>query len=69
MCDTPEYVDIRQVLVHLYVESQSGNSMCVTHVDRRQVLVHLYIETQPGCRICLTHLNTWVEGKFWFICI
>ena len=70
VCDTPEYVDsslgsfVFRVTVRL-------SYVCDTpeYVDRRQALVHLYIESQPGCRMCVTHLNTWIEGKPWFICI
>ena len=29
VCDTLEYVDKRQLMVHLYIESQPGCSMCV----------------------------------------
>ena len=70
MCDTSEYVDRRQVLVHLYTDTVRLSYVRDTpeYVDRRQVLVHLYIESQSGCPLCMTHLNTWIEGKSWFIC-
>ena len=34
MCDTLAYVDRRQVLVHLYIETQPACPMCVTHLNR-----------------------------------
>ena len=59
VCDTPECVDRRQALVHLYIEIQPVCPMCVTaeSVDRKQDLVHLYIESRSGCPTCVTHLN------------
>ena len=62
MCDAPEYEDRRQVFVHLYIESQSGCPMCVTHLSKRiEVLVHLYIETQRAYPMCVVHMNTRIE--------
>ena len=55
--DTPEYVDRRQVMVRLYIETQQNGSFD-----------HLYVESQSGSLMCVTHLNTWIEGKSWFIC-
>ena len=35
VCGTPEYEDRRQVLVHLYINSQSRCPMGVTHLNTR----------------------------------
>ena len=55
MCDTPKYENIRQVLVHLYIESQSSSLMCVIHLNTWLVVfVHLYRVTVRLFNVCDT---------------
>ena len=72
MCDTPEYVDRRQVQVQDCKRDTARMSHFYDtpeHVDIMLVLIHLYVESQSDCPMCVTHLNMWIEGKSWFICI
>ena len=58
VCDTLEYVDRRQVMVHLYIESQPGCSMCVCdtleYVDR-SIGSFVYRDSARMSHVCYTH--------------